>query len=133
MSIKDGEIKSCSKEKGKVPSLFKVCPTCGHIWQSRNDFIMSDDVNIVGYQSNISDIEKGMFLFNHNVENCGSTIALRVRDFMDLYTGPTFLQPKVGTGECEKRCLEYSDIERCNANCRHAYIREIIQFLRKAM
>ena len=133
MSIKDGEIESCLKEEGKVPSLFKVCPTCGHIWQSRNDFIMDGDVNIVGYQSNMTDIEKGVFLFNHNVDNCGSTIALHVKNFMDLYTGPRFSEPKVGTGECEKRCLEYSDIERCKTDCRYAYIREIMQFMRKAM
>lgn len=132
MAVLSGK-KALSSRDGQKGAPFKACPTCGHIWQSRNDFIMDGDVNIVGYQSNISDIEKGMFLFNHNIENCGSTIALHVKSFMDLYTGPTFPEPKAGTGECEKRCLEYSDIERCNADCRFAYIREIMQFLRKAM
>jgi hypothetical protein len=122
-----------NSKDGRKEAPFKACPNCGHVWQTRNDFIIDTEVNLVGYQSNITDIEKGVFLFNHNVDKCGSTIALQVRDFMDLYTGLKFSEPKIGTVECEKRCLEYSDIERCNVDCKYAHIREIMQFLRKAM
>jgi len=91
----------------------------------------SNDILIVGYQANSFDIEKGMLLFNHSDAKCGTTLAILVDNFLDLDTGHRYDQPKLGTAECEERCLNDLDIQRCNAKCRFAYVREIMQFFRQ--
>ena len=112
---------------------FKACPNCGHVWNSRNDFITINEISIVGYQPDFYNIEKGLFLFNHNYKNCGTTMAIRVEEFVDLYIKPKFDEPKIDTEECEQRCLNQNDIERCTINCKYTYVREIMQFFRIAL
>ena len=119
-----------NKQAGVAP--FKACTNCGHVWKTRNDFIVSREVSIVGYQPNYPDIENGLFLFNHNYKDCGTTMAIRTGEFTELYIKPINDKPKLGTEECEKRCLDQEDIQNCNANCRYAYIREIMRFFRSA-
>lgn len=119
-------------ERKKISTPFKTCPCCGFIWNTRNDFILSNYLVIIGYQANFDEIEEGFFLFNH-IKGCGSTMAISVSNFSDLYFGPRYNEPKTGSEKCEGRCVNQPDVEVCSVPCKFVYIREIIQFFKKAI
>ncbi len=108
--------------------IFKICPNCGHIWKSRDEFISDPEVSIIGYQVNFNDLEAGLFLFNHS---CKGTFALEVYSFADLYDGPIFERRATGTEECPEYCLHQNMLEPCPAECECAFVRHVIQIFRK--
>jgi hypothetical protein len=108
---------------------FKTCGTCDTGWITRSEFIGCRSISLVGYQSNFERIEEGLFLFNHTIESCGSTISVQVGKFADLYAGEKYSEAKFGRDECERRCIDESNLERCDQKCRYAYVREILQIL----
>jgi hypothetical protein len=63
---------------------FKTCGTCDTGWITRSEFIGCRSISLVGYQSNFERIEEGLFLFNHTIESCGSTISVQVGKFMPV-------------------------------------------------
>lgn len=109
--------------------MFKKCAVCRHIWTTRQDFIADQNVEIIGYQSNFVELEAGLLYFNHS---CNSTLAIPVGLFSDLYAGPIFEERKTGTDNCPGYCLHKKELGRCPAECECAYVREIIQILKKA-
>lgn len=112
----------------QVSEGFKQCPCCGEAWTTREDFLGSPSVQIVGYQVNPKYLKSGLFLFNHLT--CGTTMAIEVRPFADLYDGPVFEENLRGTSECPEHCLYKDDLQRCPAKCECAYVREIIQIIK---
>jgi len=108
--------------------MFKQCHVCQRVWASRQEFIDDPDVELVGYQVNFKKLEAGLLYFNHT---CKNTIAVPAGEFADLYNGPIFEENKTETEECPGFCLHQQSIERCPAECECAYIREIIQLLKK--
>jgi len=117
-------------EKSTIKTAFKSCGNCGACWQTRTEFIECSSVDLVGYQSNFDKIEEGLFLFNHMIDSCGSTLAVPVRKFDDLYEGERYPEPKYGRDECQKRCIDRFNLERCDQKCKYAYVREILQILK---
>ena len=106
---------------------FKTCTMCEQIWKTRDDFVNDPDIDIVGYQVNFKELTTGLFLFNHS---CGTTMAIPVKYFDDLYKGPVFSDRKTGSNQCPGHCLYGQDLEPCAAKCECAYVREIIQRLK---
>jgi len=102
---------------------------CDVDWDSRNDFVDSPDIKIIGYQACFDDPHEGLFLFNHIVKDCGSTLALPVDQFLDMYTGPIYLELRKGAGPCRGLCLDDHNFEKCQAECRMAHIRVILNSL----
>jgi hypothetical protein len=86
-------------------------------------------VKLVGYQVDFSRLESGLFLFNHD---CQTTMAVAVREFGDMYSGPVFEERKTGTAECPGFCLERHTLNNCSNRCECAYVREIIQKIKQA-
>ncbi len=119
------------KPPARIGEPFKTCSTCEAVWIDRADFMGNQNIVLLGYQSNFEDIDSGMILFNHVIDICGSTIAVPVAEFTDLYTGKKYSEALTGTDECEKRCVEKLDLERCNSKCKYAFVREILQILKK--
>jgi hypothetical protein len=94
--------------------MFKKCTNCGYIWENREDFLADPDIEIIGYQALFKEIKDGLFLFNHM---CETTLATNVIDFNDLYKGPVF-------------DMSLADLDACGAECKYAYVRDIIQIIK---
>ena len=105
---------------------YKQCPKCHDIWISREELLHDPDIQLLGYEVSFGGLVDGLFLFNHE---CGTTFALRVEDFEDLYDGPIFDEKLTGTDECPGYCLYKKNLKPCPAKCECAYVREIIQII----
>lgn len=111
--------------------VFKTCPMCSMTWRSRSEFLNDRTLELNGYQADFEALEYGLFLFTHNIDDCFTTMAVRVREFVSLYTGERFEQRKTGTEECPGYCLQIYRLERCETRCECAFVREIIQIIRQ--
>ena len=108
---------------------FKKCTFCGHLWQTREDFLQDAATAMIGYQVNFDNLHLGFFLFNHL--KCGTTLGLAAGLFSDLYNGPVYKQRQTGSEKCPEYCLHEERLEPCPAECECAYVREIIQTVRQ--
>jgi hypothetical protein len=107
---------------------FKTCNVCGKTWHSMDDFINDPEIVTIGYQVNFNSLDLGFFLFNHS---CKTTLAITAGKFKSLYTGEVYTENKKGTDECPGCCLRKDDMSRCPSKCECAYVREILQILKK--
>ena len=78
---------------------------------------------------NFGDLQLGYFLFNHLT--CESTIAVHAGLFKNLYDGPIFTERATGTDECPEYCLKEDVLIACPVKCECAYVREIVQVVKK--
>lgn len=106
---------------------FKVCTNCGYVWQDRETFLSDPSLHLDGYQVNFIDLEEGLFLFTHTIEECGSTIALPAGRFTDMHDGPLFEENVRGKEGCDGSCLHTGVIDPCKAKCECAYVRDVLQ------
>ncbi|MBU0479468.1 MAG: hypothetical protein KKG47_00065 [Proteobacteria bacterium] len=110
---------------------FKICPSCGTVWNAREEFLADRTLVMNGYQADFRTLENGLFLFTHKQEGCNSTMAVRAGDFSDLYTGVKYTEPRTGMEDCPGYCKKEAQLDRCAALCECAYVREIIQIIRE--
>jgi len=110
-------------------AVFKKC-SCGKVWADRAAFLNDATVNLIGYQVHFEELQTGLFLFNHLTADCGTTLAVEVKDFSNLYSGPVFVQRLTGSPTCLGLCLHRETLERCPAQCECAFVREVIQIVR---
>ncbi|MBW2466896.1 MAG: hypothetical protein JRF02_06295 [Deltaproteobacteria bacterium] len=108
--------------------MFKQCTLCGHQWENREAFLADPDLEIIGYQVSFETIENGLFLFNHI---CETTLAIEVKKFDDLYKGPKYDMALTDTEECLSLCRDINALDTCSAPCKFAYVRDIIQIIRR--
>ena len=108
--------------------VFSECPPCGRKWPGRVDFLEDPQIEIVGYCVDFDDLTAGTFLFRHA---CGATLSLSVRHFNGLYEGPIFQERATGSDECPGYCLYQDRLDKCAARCECAYVRNIIDIIRK--
>ena len=109
-------------------SNFKSCPSCDRAWQSREEFLADNSLELVGYQVHFKNLEQGLFLFNH--ASCKSTISVKSGTFANLYDGPIFTKSKTGTEDCPDHCLFKTNLEACPAECECNYVREVMQIIK---
>lgn len=107
---------------------FKACTICKTIWQTRDDFLEDSDLVIVGYQPQFDALTNGLFLFNHS---CRGTISIEAGVFAYLYDGPIFKNKLTKTEVCPGYCLYESDFRPCPQRCECAFVREILQIVKK--
>src|SRR5450759_267059 len=110
-------------------AVFKKC-SCGKIWADRASFLSDATVNLIGYQVHFEELQAGFLLFNHLIADCGTTLALEVRDFADLYSGPVFEERMTGSQTCPGLCQHRESLERCTVQCECAFVREVLQIVR---
>jgi hypothetical protein len=108
---------------------FKTCPHCSKTWSNRDVFLADADLEVIGYQVDFEAIESGLFLFNHH--DCRTTLAVPAGSFKDLHSGPFFSERKTGSESCPKYCLRQNELERCPVECECAWVREVLQVLRR--
>jgi hypothetical protein len=105
---------------------FKTCTKCRFVWSERTSFLRDPGLRMVGYQPHFDSLMAGFFLFTHT---CGTTLAVQVGDFQDLYSGPIFTERLNGTENCPGYCLHEDELRPCPAHCKYAYVREIGQVI----
>jgi hypothetical protein len=67
---------------------FKRCPLCGAVWEHRDDFLNDPCLHLNGYQGSMERLingreKRGLLLFTHKVEGCGTTLAFDPSVFKD--------------------------------------------------
>lgn len=87
------------------------------------------NVSLLGYQMHFCDLELGLLYFTHNKQNCKTTFAMKVSEFMDLYDGPTYDEYLMGENDCPMYCLRRTDLRPCDKQCSAASVREIVQII----
>lgn len=107
--------------------MFKQCLNCNTSWPDRDSFLTDPGIELIGYQVHFKNLELGALMFNHT---CGSTLALKVELFSDLYQGTVFNKRETGSDECPGYCLKHSRLSPCPVKCECAYVREILQIVR---
>ena len=113
-----------------MKSAFKKCSCCNHAWGSLIDLVRDDQVDVIGYQASFNDRYEALFFFSHNVEECGTTIALPATLFTPLYDGPEYTLNKAFTKECSGLCQTFFDFSECSNECSMRWVRDIIQMLK---
>lgn len=108
---------------------FKTCPRCGEVWSGRHGFLADPQVQLIGYQFNADHLLAGLFLFNHAVPSCGTTMGIEVDAFCDLYSGPVFETRLLGTPACPAYCLRQDVLSACPNPCECRFVRDVLQVL----
>jgi hypothetical protein len=107
---------------------FKKCSNCGFKWTSRDSFLTDSTLQIIGYQASFKELTTGLLYFNHS---CRGTLAIQAYLFGDLYDGPIFKERATGGKACPGYCLHREELQPCPAECECAYVREIVQIIKK--
>jgi hypothetical protein len=110
---------------------FKTCTMCLQSWRDAESFISDPSLVINGYQAFFDNPERGLILFTHKIQGCGSTIAVPAGVFKPLYHGPDYLLRNFGEPSCCGHCLQDHDLEQCNAECDMRWVRDVLQMLRR--
>lgn len=109
---------------------FKVCTCCGFSWNHREGFLADPTVVPIGYQVDFTQLASGLFLFNHALPTCGTTIAVEVGQFADLYAGPLYEDRRTSTPACPRHCLYVGSLDACPAACECRSVRDILGIIR---
>lgn len=109
---------------------FKICPGCFQSWKSREDFLSDPSLELNGYKPDFKELEFGMFLFTHKNGRCLSTMALLVESFVDLYSGVKYKGNKSLSDECPRYCIDEKQLNRCDAICERAFVREVLEIVK---
>jgi hypothetical protein len=110
---------------------FRKCPMCSTEWETRDDFLDDQSLEVNGYGADFEKLDWSLFYFTHKKEGCYSTMALEAKDFLDLYSGEKYTEPQTGKDDCPKYCFDEEQLDRCDAFCECAFNREIIQIIKE--
>ena len=111
--------------------LFKECPHCNHKWPDRETFLADETLSLIGYQANFVNLEAGFFLFNHNIPECGTSLAIEAGEFKDLHNGPIYQERMTGKPECPGYCKQTQILDPCANKCECAYVRNVLQIVKE--
>jgi hypothetical protein len=111
--------------------IFKTCPMCSTVWETRDQFLDDQSLELIGYKADFEHLEWGLFYFTHRKKGCFSTIALQAKEFLSLYSGKKYTERRTGKEECPGYCLEEKQLNRCDALCECAFNREVIQIIKE--
>ena len=106
--------------------LFKKCNVCNHEWQDRDSFILDPAIKLVGYQAYPDNLNRGLYLFNHD---CGTTLVIHVENFLDLYKGPIYSLSMSGNDECPGYCRIENELSDCGLECSCVHFRKIMSIM----
>ena len=108
-----------------VAGAFKVCGSCGRLWDTWDAFVTDPEVRLLGLQSIAAVPEATLLVFEHF---CGSSVSVLTRRLHHLVPDhPAAQWPSLrGTEECPGLCLSLAERDPCDRHCRHARNREIL-------
>ena len=125
-----GRIHEVNPMKSMDEMIFKKCPGCSCQWSSQDLFLSDPTVKLTGYKADFETLDLGLFFFTHSDGKCGSTMALQVKDFRNLYHGNFYPDRRTGSPECPLYCKDQQQLNRCDALCECAFAREIMQIIK---
>lgn len=108
---------------------FKICTCCSKPWKTREDFLADPEIKLAGYQVAFEDLEGGLFYFNHQHKNCGTTLAIPVKEFTALSLLPIVARRETKPNCCPDLCVRRGALEPCPVACECNWVREIIQII----
>ena len=109
---------------------FKEC-SCGQTWKTRHDYLSDPKVIIHGYMVHFKELTLGLFIFLHIAQGCETSLAIKAGEFSDLYEGVIFKDRLTGTDNCQGYCLQNLNLAACPQECECAWVRDVIQILKK--
>ena len=110
---------------------FKQCTLCGTVWQCLRDFVTDADLRVEGYQACFEDPAAGLILVTHEREGCSTTLAVPAAELRGLHDGPVWTERRTGLDDCLRLCLDKGRLEECTADCALAWVRSVLQWLRR--
>jgi hypothetical protein len=108
---------------------FRTCKQCGKEWPDREDFFADPGLVLSGCQVDVEAPPVSAFLFDHKVAGCGTTLAVPVRAFDDLWDGPRHKVKWGLSAKCAGKCHDPHNLEDCSNECAAAYVRHILQIV----
>ncbi|OVE74741.1 hypothetical protein BVX97_06455 [bacterium E08(2017)] len=112
--------------------LFKECSSCPKKWISRDEFLEDPCVDLIGYQANYVELERGLFLFQHNTNDCGTSLAISASEFTDMHDGPMFADIKrQDVKSCPGYCGQRHLLDPCGEECECGYVRDVLDTVNK--
>ena len=110
---------------------FKRCSSCDADWPTLESFLSDPKVVLAGYQVPFDDLEGGLFFFTHRDDECGTTLAISVKDFLPLNDLPLLAErdTKLCTGS--EFCVRHGALSRHPVKCECAWVRDILQIIRE--
>ena len=111
---------------------FKICPKCGTSWDTLEDFLSEASVKLKGYQVNFEDLKEGLFYFEHQSPDCGTTMGITIYRFKELSNLP-FLAPSLVSrpDDCPGLCLNQHELGECPVLCNCNWVRDIMRTIRQ--
>lgn len=103
---------------------------CGFQWDTRDDLLSDESLELNGYQADFEKLEYGLFFFTHYVDGCKSTLAIPASEFLDLNTEKKYTQQKTFSEDCPQYCVDIHELRRCEAQCECAFVRNIITIIK---
>jgi len=114
-----------------MSEIFKTCPCCQKTWPTQAEFVADEQLQFNGYQADFEKLEYGMFFFTHMIDDCCSTMVIEVNEFLNLFTGTRYQERKTGTEDCPGYCKNKEALDRCEALCECAFVREVCHIIKK--
>ncbi len=111
-------------------SVFKTCQMCLTDWETIQAFVEDDSLFVNGYQATLGTPDEGLYLFTHMKPDCGTTLAIKVATFKDLYEGPVRETLNYGKETCPGYCNTVNELRTCNQDCSMRWVRDMLQVLK---
>jgi hypothetical protein len=107
------------------------CRMCGKVWGSLDEVVADEDLALAGYQARFDRPSDGLILVTHDRAGCGTTMGFAVSVLRPLYEGPQHCERMALSETCSRQCLDENRLEVCGAACDMAWVREVMQSIRR--
>ncbi|GMW01693.1 MAG: hypothetical protein AMXMBFR84_28300 [Candidatus Hydrogenedentota bacterium] len=105
-----------------------ICRGCNQVWLEREGLISDPAIALAGYQANFDNLESGRFVFTHE---CGASFSVCVKSFLTLCAEHVHTGYRLNGEACPGYCMHEHELDPCGAECECAYIRNVLDVVRK--
>jgi hypothetical protein len=108
-----------------MDNFFQRCGSCGKKWPTWQEFVLDEDVRLLGFQAATGLADANLIVFEHRCGSSISVLASRLRHLRP--TEPEANLPRLyGTEQCNGHCRELENLEACDRSCVNAGDRDIV-------
>lgn len=109
---------------------FTACRSCSKEWESIEEFITDEAVQLEGFLPDFGHPEQSVYLLRHVTDQCKAPMQVQAGRLKEVYSGRYHQQLLLMTDACEGKCLDYRNLEPCVAPCMMTWTRDVMQCLR---
>jgi hypothetical protein len=107
----------------------KYCPCCKAAF-TLEELATDPDISLIGMAFGDDSIEWAYYFFQHEVEGCRSSFAVKVEDFLSQITEPIPAERMALRDCCEEHCVSVKDLGECKNECYFApFRRQLLKML----